>query len=136
MKTVSTLQVTTGPSRRRTPRILVDQDLWVYWESHSYRDVSRVRDLSPTGLFLETHSRRREGELVTLHFLVQEGRIRADAVVRHVAPGRGFGMKINSISTQDAPQLQKLIVRLQEKPFLPKPPQGGSLSSARAQANF
>jgi len=116
VKTVSTMQVTTGPSRRRTSRIPIAQDLWVYWESPPYRDISRVRDLSPSGLFLETRARKHEGDLVQLHFLVQEGQIRAEAVVRHAEPGRGLGMKISSVSWQDAPQLNRLLSRLRENP--------------------
>ena len=108
------MQVTTGPSRRRTSRIPIAQDLWVYWESFPYRDISRVRDLSPSGLFLETHARKHEGDLVRLHFLVQEGQIRAEAVVRHAEPGRGLGMKISSVSSHDAPQLHRLLSRLRE----------------------
>lgn len=118
------MQVTTGPSRRRTSRIPIANDVWVYWESPSGRDVSRVRDLSPSGLFLETRARKREGEMLNLHFLVQEGQIRAEAVVRHAAPGRGLGMKISSVPTQDAPQLHRLLTRLREspKPSAPPPP--------------
>jgi hypothetical protein len=116
------MQVTTGPSRRRTSRILVGHDLWVYWESPPYRDISRIRDLSPSGLFLETRARKHEGEVVRLHFLVQEGQIRAEAVVRHVESGRGLGMKISSIPTQDAPHLNRLLSRLREGPRLPKVP--------------
>jgi hypothetical protein len=118
------MQVTTGPSRRRTSRILVAHDLWVYWESTSGRDVSRIRDLSPSGLFLETRARKREGDVMNLHFLVQEGQIRVEAVVKHAAPGRGLGMKINSLPTQDAPHLTRLLSRLRENspsPVVPRP---------------
>jgi hypothetical protein len=66
------------------------------------------------GIFLETRARRREGDQVSLHFLVQEGPIRAEAVVRHAEPGRGLGMKISSLSSQDAPQLTRLLSRLRE----------------------
>jgi len=97
------------------------EDVWVYWESAPYRDISRVRDLSPSGLFLETRARKKEGELVRLHFLVQEGQIRAEAEVRHIAQnGRGFGMKINSVSSQDAPHLRRLLSRLRENPLAPR----------------
>src|SRR5215470_6441408 len=102
------------PSRRRSSRIPAVEDVWVYWESAPYRDISRVRDLSPSGLFLETRARKKEGELVRLHFLVQEGQIRAEAEVRHVIDGRGLGMKIESLSSQDAPQLRRLLSRLRE----------------------
>ena len=80
-----------------------------------------MRDLSPSGLFLESRARKKEGELVRLHFLVQEGQIRAEAEVRHVAKnGRGFGVKINSVSTQDAPHLRRLLSRLRENPLAPR----------------
>lgn len=96
--------------------------MWVYWESAPYRDISRVRDLSPSGLFLETRaSKKKEGDLVRLHFLVQEGQIRAEAEIRHLAAnGRGFGMKINSLTTQDAPCLRRLLSRLRENPLAPR----------------
>jgi len=114
------MQVTTGPSRRRTSRISIADSVWVYWESLSGRDVSRVKDLSPSGLFIETRARKHEGDLLNLHFLVQEGQIRAEAIVRHATSGRGLGMKINSVPSQDAPQLHRLLTRLREAP---KPPQ-------------
>ena len=121
MKTVGTMQPITGPSRRRSSRIPAIDDVWVYWESAPYRDISRVRDLSPSGLFLETKARKKEGELVQLHFLVQEGQIRAEAEVRHVSPnGCGFGLKINSLTTQDAPHLRRLLSRLRENPLAPR----------------
>lgn len=65
-------------------------------------------------MFLETRVRKREGEHVQLHFLVQEGSIRAEAVVRHVVSGRGLGMKINSVLSQDTPQFRKLLLRLRQ----------------------
>jgi len=121
VNTVSTSYPITGPSRRRSSRIPALEDVWVYWESAPYRDISRVRDLSPSGLFLETRARKKEGELVRLHFLVQEGQIRAEAEVRHIAQnGRGFGMKINSVSSQDAPHLRRLLSRLRENPLAPR----------------
>jgi PilZ domain len=116
------MPVTTGPSRRRTSRILITNELWVYWESTNGRDVSRVKDLSPSGLFIETRARKREGDLLSVHFLVQEGQIRAEAVVKHAALGRGLGMKINSIPTADAPHLHRLLMRLREAPKPPHAP--------------
>jgi PilZ domain len=121
---VSTVQVQPGPSRRRTSRISVSNDIWddvwVYWEALSgreisrARDVSKVTDLSPSGLFIETRAKKHEGDLLNLHFLVQEGQIRAEAVVKHVTTGRGLGMKIKSLTAQDAPQLHRLLTRLRE----------------------
>jgi hypothetical protein len=124
VNTVSSMQVQTGPSRRRTSRISVSNDVWddvwVYWETLTgrenlrARDVSKVKDLSPSGLFIETRAKKNEGDLLNLHFLVQEGQIRAEAVVKHVTTGRGLGMKIKSLMAQDAPQLHRLLMRLRE----------------------
>ena len=111
---MSAIRVITGPSRRRLPRISVTEDVWVYWESPPLRDISRVRDLGPGGLFLETRARREEGDRVRLHFLVGEGQIRAEAEVRHVKAGQGMGVKINSVNTQDVPHLDRLLLRLRE----------------------
>lgn len=92
----------------------------MYWETLSgrensrSRDVSKVKDLSPSGLFIETRAKKNEGDLLNLHFLVQEGQIRAEAVVKHSTTGRGLGMKIKSLMAQDAPQLHRLLMRLRE----------------------
>ena len=64
------------------------------------------------GLFIETAHRRAEGVLTRLHFLVQEGQIRADAVVRHARPGVGLGLKFIALTEQDRPKLAALLTRL------------------------
>ena len=99
------------PARRRLPRIS-SSDVWVYWEAHPHRDVSRVRDLSPAGLFVETRFRKDEGEILRLHFLVQEGRIRMDALVRHACLGQGLGLKLQSVAPADIPQFDALLSRI------------------------
>ena len=47
-----------APSRRFTSRVptlpIPIGDVWVYWESGNRRDISRVRDISMHGLFIET----------------------------------------------------------------------------------
>ncbi len=107
-----------SPARRRVPR-LTSSDVWVYWEGSSHRDVSRVRDLSPAGLFLETHLRKAKGELLRLHFLVQEGRIRADAQVRHMSQGQGLGLKLHSVSPNDVIQFDALLSRVRSSALVP-----------------
>jgi len=99
------------PARRRVPRV-PSPDVWVYWEGGKHRDVSRVRDLSPAGLFVETRFRQAEGDLLELHLLVQEGRIRLEAQVRHISAGEGFGLKLNSVATGDLSQFDALLSRV------------------------
>ena len=88
------------------------QDVWVCWQCDGREDVSRVRDLSLGGLFLETRSPRAIGSPTKVDFLVGEGQIRADAVVRHVAPGRGLGLKFIVVIEQDRLKLAALMRRL------------------------
>jgi hypothetical protein len=47
-----------------------------------------------------------------LEFLVQEGQITAEAVVRRAEPGRGLAMKFTAVSEEDRLRLEALINRL------------------------
>jgi len=64
------------------------------------------------GLFLKTPTVKPVGSVVNLHFLVQEGQIRADATVRYVRSGSGVGMKFAAVSQEDRPRLAALMTRL------------------------
>ncbi len=101
-----------SPSRRLTSRVPAPDDVWVFWQCRGQEDVSRVRDMSMGGLFIETPQPRAEGILARLHFLVQEGQIRADAVVRHAKSGAGLGLKFIALTEQDRPKLAALLTRL------------------------
>ena len=78
------------PSRRHYPRVETPDGVWVYWNCKGREDTSQVRDLSMGGLFVETEEAR-EVDTIRLDFLVEEGQIRAEVVVRHVKPGSGLG---------------------------------------------
>jgi len=101
-----------SPSRRLTSRVETATDVWVYWECSHRHDVSRVRNVGMGGLYLETPHRIPKGLMAKLHFLVDEGQIRAEAAVRHVEPGRGLGMRFTAVHQQDRPQLSALLNRL------------------------
>jgi hypothetical protein len=100
------------PSRRRYPRVEKPHGIWVYWNCKGREDTSRVRDLSTGGLFVETEEVRDVDATIRLDFLVQEGQIRAKAVVRHVKPGSGLGLKFTALTEEDGPRLTALITRL------------------------
>ena len=102
----------TSPSRRLTSRVPAPGDVWVYWKCRGQEDVSRVLDMSMGGLFIETPEAKAEGMQTRLHFLVQEGQIRAEAVVRHIQSGKGLGLKFTALSEQDRPKLAALLTRL------------------------
>ena len=103
-----------GPcfSRRLSSRVGTPQCLWVYWRCNGHDDLSSVSDLSLGGLFIETSDPRPLGATVKIDFLVQEGQIRAEAIVRHVKPGTGLGLQLTALAEPDRPRLAALMTRL------------------------
>ena len=100
------------PSRRQYSRVETPHEVWVYWNCEGREDTSRVRDLSMGGLFVETEEARDVDTKVRLDFLVQEGQIRAEAVVRHVKPDSGLGLRFTALIAEDRPRLTALMTRL------------------------
>src|ERR1700731_1204269 len=100
------------PSRRHYSRVEPPHEVWVYWNCKGREDTSRVRDLSMGGLFVETEKAREVDATIRLDFLVQEGQIRAEAVVRHAKPGSGLGLKFTAMAEEDGPRLTALVTRL------------------------
>ncbi len=100
------------PSRRHYPRVETPSGVWVYWNCEGRDDTSRVRDLSLGGLFVETAEARDMDATVKLDFLVQEGQIRAEAIVRHAKPGSGLGLRFTALTEEDGPRLTALMTRL------------------------
>ena len=109
-------------SRRMTSRIETMGDVWVYWRCQDMDDVSRVCDLSVGGLCLSTPVPPPLGAKANLDFLVQEGQIRAEAVIRHLVPGRGLGLRFTAIIDKDCPRLVALLNRIRTLSSTPKVP--------------
>jgi hypothetical protein len=106
------LQSLLPPSRRIHSRVEAREGLFVYWRSAGDEDVAPVRNLSMGGLFIETDASKVPGIEANLHFLVQGGQIRADAVVRHAEPGRGLGLRFTAVHKEDRQRLAELMKRL------------------------
>ena len=106
------IQQPNSHSKRSSSRIGTAGAVYVCWGSDGYEDTSQVRDLSSGGLFVLTHESRAVGVKANLHFLVEEGQIRAEAVVRHVKPGRGLGLKFTTVYEEDRCRLADLMKRL------------------------
>ena len=105
-------QTLTSPSRRLSTRVETPEHVWVFWQGDGRDDVARVHDLSVGGVFLETRKAKDVGAIANLHFLVQEGQIRADATVRHADDGRGIGLKFTAVREEDRRQLMALVSRM------------------------
>jgi hypothetical protein len=101
-------------SRRVTSRAEVNGGVYALWNCNGRDDLSRIRDLGVGGLFIETRRLKDLGALVKVHFLVSEGQIRADAVVRHVKPGQGLGLKFTALNDRDGQGLEALMKRLRQ----------------------
>ena len=99
-------------SRRQASRLEARQALYVYWDCNGREDLSRVLDISASGLFLETQLSRSVGSAARVHFLVSEGHIRFDAVIRHVRAGKGLGLKFTALAEDDRPRFSALMKRL------------------------
>ena len=109
----SNLQQKPSYPRRFFSRVETRVDVWVNWRFKGPEERSRVRDLSPGGLFVETATPTAVGASVKLYFLVLEGPIGAEAVVRHVQSG-GLGLKFSAMCKEDQKRLKALITRLRE----------------------
>jgi hypothetical protein len=107
------MSLSVTPSRRLTSRIEAHDDVWVYWECNGRADVSRVRDVSLGGVFIKTPKTIPEATSADVYFLVEEGQIRADAVVRHTKPNTGLGLKFLAVNERDRARLAALVTRLQ-----------------------
>ena len=106
------MQQQSSHSKRFSSRVETPGNVYVYWSSVGYDDTSRVRDLSSGGLFVQTKKSRAVGAKTNVHFLVEEGQIRAEAVVRHVRPGRGLGLEFTAVQEEDRQRLADLMKRL------------------------
>lgn len=97
--------------RRRSTRVDAGDSVYTLWSCDGREGLSRVRDLGLGGLFIESPVEQDLGAPMRLHFLADEGQIRANAVVRHVRPGKGAGLKLIAINDQDCQRLASLIRR-------------------------
>ena len=98
--------------RRATPRTQTEDGVYVFWYCSGRRDLSRVRDLTAGGVFIETSLLRDRGASVELHFLVKEGAIRAKGVVCHAHPDDGMGLRFTALGEQDRLRFEALMKRL------------------------
>ena len=66
------------------------------------------------GLFIETKKVCPVGATVELHFLVEDGEIRANATVRYVKPGIGLGLQFKAVRSEDQVRFATMVKRLLE----------------------
>lgn len=101
-------------SRRLSPRVETHDGVWVYWSANGREDTARVRNLSLGGLFMQTSVSKKVDSMLKLDFLVQEGRISVDAIVRRAEPGRGLALKFTKVRNEDQARLNALVNRFRQ----------------------
>ena len=99
-------------SRRHHKRVDTPQGVWALWRCGRMEDTSRVHDLSVGGLFLETAKICAIDATVELHFLVEDGEVRATATVRYVTPGKGLGLQFKNVRSEDQSRFSHMIKRI------------------------
>ncbi len=99
-------------SRRHHKRVETPHGVWVIWRCGRTEDTSRVRDLSVGGLFIETSKVCPIDATVELHFLVEDGEVRATGTVRYVKAGSGLGLQFKSVRPEDQVRFATMIKRL------------------------
>jgi hypothetical protein len=99
-------------SRRFSSRVHTSAAVYVCWSCAGHDDTSEVRDLNSGGLFVLTEKLKAVGAKANVHFLVEEGPIRAEAIVRHVKPGRGLGLEFTAVWDEDRKRLADLMRRV------------------------
>ncbi len=82
------------------------------WRCGRTEDTSRVKDLSVGGLFIETSKVCPVDATVELHFLVEDGEIRANAIVRYVKAGNGIGLQFKTVRSEDQARFSTMMKRL------------------------
>jgi hypothetical protein len=99
-------------SRRFYARIELYGRVSIYWSCAGEDDVSLILNLSTGGLFITTPRPCCLGATAKLDFLVPDGPIRAEAVIRHIIPRIGLGLKFTALVKEDRPHLATLMARL------------------------
>ena len=97
---------------RRYPRIALPNGMPVSWYGTDLQLFSRVKTLGMGGLFISTPNPPPVGTTLWLAFEVPGGSVRADAIVRSIAPAEGFGAEFTRMALGDKFLLQKLMNRL------------------------
>ncbi len=97
---------------RRYSRIGIPRGLFVAWNAHGERKVSRVGTLGLGGLFIRTGEPQPIGERLQLVFEVPGGVVRAACIVRDSEDGRGMGVEFTSMNADARARLSHLLRRL------------------------
>src|ERR1035441_5425776 len=95
--------------RRKNPRMKAPKELLVGWKSPGHHAVSHAKTIALGGLFLDTAKPPVTGSMIELLFDLPTGEIRARAVVRHSTPGKGMGVQLVQMGSEDRGRLIRFL---------------------------
>ena len=98
--------------RRRFERIALPKGLDAAWYGGGDQQVSQVKNLGMGGMFLAASHARVIGTTLKLVFMVPNGIVQAEGIVRNVVPGEGMGVEFTKMGPQDQALLEALLTRL------------------------
>jgi len=107
--------MTAGKENRRSARVAVSRGLWVAWQAEGTRHVSRVRDLSAGGVFIQTTVGLAIGQELDLLFALPEGETRVAGIVRYADGTNGIGVEFTAMGSGDRLRVDQLLRRLKPK---------------------
>jgi hypothetical protein len=96
---------------RRYQRISLPQGMFVAWYSGEHQ-ISRVQTLGMGGCSISVSNAPPLGAKLRLAFEVPGGSVKAEGVVRNIAPGVEMGVEFTHISPRDRILLSRLLARL------------------------
>jgi hypothetical protein len=87
---------------RRQPRVAYSEEIWIGQDGIFSQTSGHIRNISTSGVFVETAQSFASGNVVNLRFSLgrPQDLISCSAIVRNVQPGRGFGVEFLDLSTE------------------------------------
>ena len=97
------------PSRRSSRRIHTLESISVNYEGRTEELAARLPDVSPGGMFINTHKRFPEGAILNLRFrlAISGMEIATRCEVRYCLPGVGVGVQFVGISAEAIRSIEK-----------------------------
>lgn len=83
--------------RYERSRLIID----VFFDGHDLTGVAGTKDISPGGLYMNTHAEIPEGSVLTLRIPLAGRDVVCNGEVVYINPGRGVGVTFQGLSDED-----------------------------------
>ena len=99
---------------RRQPRVAYFEEIWIGQDGIFSQTGGHIRNISTSGVFIETTQSFASGNVVSLRFSLGQSKelINCSAIVRNVQPGEGFGVEFLDLSTESRGRIAMFVTGL------------------------